>query len=106
MKKNKYHVFNKIWINSYETRAAQHKKFVDLEEHLPLEPYQVLCQFYRELRGVDGEIPCYIYLKYKFPCPLKCVHIYFLSLVYPTENNFIQSVISKELYVIFKQFEN
>ena len=32
-----------------------------------------------------------------------CSQLFFLSLVYPIENNFTQSVINKELLVIFVQ---
>ena len=44
-------------LNSYKAWAAQHKKKADLDEYLPLEPYQVLCQFYGELGRVGGEVP-------------------------------------------------
>ena len=70
---------------------------------MPLEPYQALCQVYGDLGRVDGEVPYLIYLKCLFPCSLKCVHNCFLSMVYPIENNAIQSVINKELHVIFVQ---
>ena len=46
--------------------VAQHQKNVDMNEYLPLEPYQVLCQFYGELRRVDGEVPYLNYLIISF----------------------------------------
>ena len=49
-------MFNKTWINSCQAWAAQHKKNVDLKEYLPLESFQVLCQFYGEIRRVGGEV--------------------------------------------------
>ena len=74
---------------------------------MSLEPYQVLFQFYGELGRADGEAPSPFYLKYLFPCLIlllseMCSQL-FLSLVYPIENNFIQSVSNKELHVIFAQ---
>ena len=54
-------MYNKTWINSYKASAAQHQKNADLEEYLPPEPYQVLGQFYGELRGVDREALYLIY---------------------------------------------
>ena len=57
-------MFNKLRLILIKAWLAQHQKNADLEEYLPLEPYQVLCQFYGELRRVDGEVPYLIYLKY------------------------------------------
>ena len=57
-------MFNKTWINSYKAWAAQHQKDIDLQECLPLDPYQVLCQFYGELRRVNGEVLYLVYLKH------------------------------------------
>ena len=50
-------MFNKTWINSYEAWAAQRQKDVDLEKYSSLELNQAFCQFYGELRRVDGELP-------------------------------------------------
>ena len=93
---------NKTSINSYKALAVNHQKNVDLEKYLALEGYQVLCQFYGELRRVDGEVQYLIYLKCKFPCSTKCVQNW-VFFVYPIENNFIQSLSNMEFHVIFVQ---
>ena len=97
-------MFNKTWINSSEAFAAQHQKDLDLEEYLPLEPYQVLGQSYGQ-ENFEWLMEKYRTLFTWSTNFLALWNVFttFLSLVYFIENDFIQSVINKELHVIFVQ---